>query len=654
MGRPGPPRARLTTCDVESVTNSLFSELKRRKVFRVGAAYAIVAWLLIQAGDILLGNFGAPEWVFKSLVVVILLGFPLAVFLSWAYELTPDGMVRTQALESGEAPVTRSSVADYLLVGALLVVGGITVADFVDRRQAPAVAEAPIPALSAPDPAVPGPAAQPIEVPAGSMPEPAGEASIAVLPFTNMSPDPDDAYFADGIADEVLNVLSRIDGLMVASRTSAFSFRGTAVDVADIAARLGVAHVLEGSLRRQGPRVRISAQLIDARRDRQLWSDTFDRELEDIFAIQEEIAQAIADALGDTLGIRRVKVEAPTEDLDAYEQYLRGRELFALRKNLLEARDLLESAVGRDPGFAPAWAALGATLFVLPGYEREVEATETYALAAQAAERALSIDSGQPLALSVLAMLERYAGNLSTSGRLLRRALETDPNNADAWLWLGMLEGAAGRLQAARQGIERAYVQDPLGRVQNLWMSIILTMLGENEAAAEPIRRATESGHFVILSRIDIALATGEREEAAALIREWSRNPTVWFPPIPPETLEAIGEAVARAIEDPARRPEVVEVVQDSIEANPEVNHWAFFIFAGLPAEAMREAVRVPLPVEFNFLNFWYPHLREFREQPEFLVVAEQVGLVSYWEEFGHPDYCQPAEPPARRLECKR
>ena len=639
---------------MERVTNSLFSELKRRKVFRVGAAYAVIAWLLIQAGDILLGNFGAPEWVFKSLVVVILLGFPLALFLSWAYELTPDGMVRTEALEPGEAPATRSSVADYLLVGALLVVGGITVADFIDRRQAPAVVEAPTPELAAPDPAAPGAAVPPAEVPADSLPEPAGDASIAVLPFTNMSPDPDDAYFADGIADEVLNVLSRIDGLMVASRTSAFSFRGTGVDVAEIAARLGVAHVLEGSLRRQGPRVRISAQLIDARRDRQLWSEIFDRELEDIFAIQEEIAQAIADALGDTLGMRRVRVEVPTADLDAYDLDLRGRELFAQRRKLLEARELLEQAVARDPDFAPAWAALASTLFVLPGYQPTVEIAEAYPLATRAAERSLSLDPGQTLALSVLAMLERDAGNLSASARLFRRALALDPNAATAWLWLGMLEGAAGRLEAARQGILRAYAQDPLGRVQNLWMSTIFTMLGEAEAAAEPIRRATESGHLVILAHLDFALATGAHEEAAALTREWSRNPSVWVPPIPPGTLEAIGESIARAIEDPANRPEAKSTIEASIEANPEVNHWAFFIFAGLLEEAAREALRVPLPPEFNFVNFWYPHLRELREQPEFLQLAERVGLVSYWAEFGYPDHCRLLDETPQRLECER
>ena len=623
-------------------------------MFRVGAAYAVIAWVLIQAGDILLGNFGAPEWVFKSLVVVILLGFPLALFLSWAYELTPDGMVRTQALEPGEAPATRSGLADYLLVGALLVVGGITVADFVDRRQVPTIAEAPAPALTTPEPVAPSPVAPSAEVPADSIPEPAGEASIAVLPFANLSPDPADAYFADGIADEVLNVLSRIDGLMVASRTSAFSFRGTAVDVADIATRLGVAHILEGSLRRQGPRVRISAQLIDARRDRQLWSGTFDRELEDIFAIQEEIAQAIADALGDTLGMRRIRVEAPTADLDAYELYLRGRELFSQRRHLLEARDLLEQAVERDPDFAPAWAALASTLFVLPGYEPTVDTDEAHPLALRAAERSLSLDPGQPLALSVLGMIERDAGNLSGSARLFRRALELDPNDANAWLWLGMLEGYAGRLEAARRGILRSYAQDPLGRVQNLWMSSIFTMLGEPEAAAEPIRRATESGHIISLVRLDFALATGAHEDAAAEIRDWSRNPTFWFPPIPPETLEAIGESIARAIEDPANRSEARSTIEASIAANPEVNHWAFFIFSGLQKEAAREALRVPLPPEFNFINFWYPHLRELREQPEFYELAEQVGLVSYWEDFGYPDYCRPVGSPVRRLECER
>jgi adenylate cyclase len=637
----GPARARgRKPRDGGSVATGLFGELKRRNVFRVGAGYAVVAWLLLQAADILLGNFGAPDWAFKSLTVIVLLGFPLALFLAWAYEMTPEGVVRTARRDAGLPPI-RTGPGDYLLAAVLVVVGALILMDLVGG---PSIGPAPeLPLAGLPE-VEPSPGIEP------------ADASIAVLPFANMSPDPENEFFADGISEEVLNVVSRIEGLSVASRTSSFSFRGTGVDVADIAARLRVAHVLEGSVRKHGERVRITAQLIDAKRDRQLWSDSFDRELEDIFAIQGEIAQAIADALRDTLGIRQVKVAAPTSNLEAYEFYLRGRELFTQRREMTRAQELLERAVELDPDFASAWGTLAAIRVVLHGYAPTLDASATFARARVAAERALALDRDQPAALSALAMLDLRGGQRANSARLLRQVLETHPNDSSAWLWLGIGQADAGQLDAAIQSVRRAATGDPMSGIAHGWLATFLLMLSDAEGAGDPLGRARELGSFSILREIDLALDDGRREDAARLMRAWKENPIVWYPPLSADEIRTLGEAVARAMEDSAQRPAAVSMIQASVERRPAINHWAWFKFAGAYEETIREALRpeAALPPEYTLANFWWPRYRGMRSMPEFFEFATQLGVVEYWEELGYPDFCTRVDESPPRLECTR
>lgn len=637
------------------MNNSFLAEMKRRNVFRVGTGYAVVAWLLLQAADILLGNFGAPDWVFKSLTIIILLGFPLALFLAWAYEMTPEGVVRVGPRDKG-APIPQTGIADYVLVAVLVVVGTLIVLDVRLPWSAPAV---PTEIAQAPEsshlPAQPDVAAAPLQAGIGpAAPMPPADASIAVLPFTNMSPDPDNAYFADGISEEVLNVLSRVAGLQVASRTSSFSYRGAGIDFADMAARLGVAHILEGSVRKQGQRVRITAQLVDARTDRRLWADSFDRELEDIFLVQEEIAQAIVDALGDTLGIRQVTVQPSTRDLQAYELYLRGRELFAQRRELPTARLLVEQALEQDPGFASAWATLASIYVVLPGYQLDFSDAEAHVLALQSAERSLTIEPDNALALSVMAMVERQMGNRLASGLLSRRAVEADPNNPSAWLWHALGEGDAGRLRSARTSLDRARAQDPLGGIYNMWLGTTLAMLGESQAAAEPLRRAREAGVLSVLHDYDLALDESRRMDAARIMRDWSHNPTTWDPGLPPDEIRALGEAVARAIENPEEFVTAVALIEATVAAYPDRNHWAWFKFVEAYEETMREALRseAALPSNFMLLNFWWPRYSGMRSMPEFYEFAAGRGLVDYWEEFGYPDFCVRLNESPPRLEC--
>jgi TolB-like protein len=332
---------------------ALIAELKRRNVFRVGVAYAIVAWLLVEVASVVLPTFKAPEWVMQVLTFLVILGFPLTLIMAWAFELTPEGIKRDTAANSTE-PVTRKarSKLDFAIVG-LLVIAVLFM--FVDNyvldaepEQADATAE---------------------QIPATETVE--REKSIAVLPFDNISPNPEDAYFADGIHDEILAQISKIRDIKVTSRTSVMRYRGEDKPSSpEIGVALGVANLLEGSVRLAGNRVRITIQFIEAERDAHLWTETYDRELTaaNIFSIQSEIATIVADALRATLTPEDENLidSVPTENMAALEAYFRGKQAMEKRTSttLAEAVDDFNRAIEHDPNFALAYVGL-ADSFVL-------------------------------------------------------------------------------------------------------------------------------------------------------------------------------------------------------------------------------------------------------------------------------------------------
>ena len=345
----------------------IIAELKRRNVFRATLAYAVFAWLLLQVVEFVLEVVGSPDWVLRVLVVLALAGLPAVAIFSWAFEITPEGVKREKDVDrsASQRPETGQRLNQITLVSVVMLVAFL-VADwfFVGGEEG---------GKAVPDPAADSPAvtAEATPTPAAP-PSPADDRiSVAVLPFTNMSPDPDNEYFADGISEELLNVLVDIEGLRVPSRTSSFSFKGVSTDIREIAGALNVEHVLEGSVRKSGSQVRITAQLIDATTDAHLWSETYDRELEDIFVIQDEIAGHIVEALKLTLDLGANA--PPTADLDSYTLFLQGRELLRQRdvESLLNARQKLEEATDRDPDFADAWALRAMVEIVLPGYIKE-------------------------------------------------------------------------------------------------------------------------------------------------------------------------------------------------------------------------------------------------------------------------------------------
>ena len=318
--------------------SSVWAELRRRNVVKVAVAYAIVGWLLVEVASVLFETFEAPAWVMKVFATVIIMGFPLAMFFAWAYELTPEGLKKEKDVDRSQSitHITGRNI-DYIIIAALSV--ALVFFAFTHDWRGEEVQDADITA----------------------------DKSIAVLAFTDLSPEGDQEYFSDGISEELLNVLAKIPGLRVAARTSSFQFKGQNRDVIDIGEQLNVALVLEGSVRKAGLQIRITAQLVDASNGFHLWSETYDRELANIFAVQDEIAAAIVGALKEHLGLQ---VEAAvqrryTDNPDAYDAYLQG---WALIKSfnlgvdgpakLDASRQHFERALALDPAYALAFVGL--------------------------------------------------------------------------------------------------------------------------------------------------------------------------------------------------------------------------------------------------------------------------------------------------------
>ncbi|MCH5375847.1 MAG: hypothetical protein JJ992_17895, partial [Planctomycetes bacterium] len=339
------------------------AELRRRRVFRVVVLYAIAGWIVIEVSATVLPGLNLPEWTTTMVILLVALGFIIAVGLAWAFDIGPQGIERT--LPSDEVPA-----------------------------QAPA-ARAPAPEPVAP-PVTPGRD----EVAAKEVTEPPGSAeaddrrSIAVLPFINMSGDPENEYFSDGIAEEILNLLVKLPQLRVASRTSSFVFKGEKVNIPQVAKKLGVSTVLEGSVRRAGDRVRITAQLIEVGTDSHLWSETYDREMRDVFAIQDDIARSIVAALEVTLTPRdrRALQYVATSDAKAYDYYLRGRQYFYefTRRQFHNAIRMFRKAIEQDPNFALAYAGMADAYSLL--YQWADSSAENIGKANEASIKALTLD----------------------------------------------------------------------------------------------------------------------------------------------------------------------------------------------------------------------------------------------------------------------
>lgn len=460
----------------------LIAELKRRKVVRVAVVYVATAFAVLQAADIMLPRMGVPDWGMNLIVALIVLGFPIALVLGWALELTPDGLKRTEAMPSETADPNMPALLGKRTVfaSALLVVLGLGIGAgwFLRPVSDPGAASAE--ALA--------------EESAAQL---ARERSIAVLPFADMSPDSDKAYFADGISEEILNVLVRIPGLQVAGRTSSFAYRGQDQDLREIGNALDVSHILEGSVRRSGTRLRITAQLIRSADGFHIWSETYDREIADIFDIQDDIAGAVADELATSLGLDTGAVSvARTSDLAAYESFLHARQLYRDRgqANLELAAAMLTETLARDPEYGPGWTLLAGVYGVMHAYRQGAPELRVRwnALSVETARRAITINPADAQAHAFLGSALAHNWNWIEGLEMLDRAVALAPNDPDVLDTAAQILRKVGYGAEALELSEHAVALDPQAAIYRNTFANVLASQGRFEESDAQFRAAID------------------------------------------------------------------------------------------------------------------------------------------------------------------
>ncbi len=599
---------------VSGKTMAFLAELKRRRVGKVAIAYGAVAWGVTEASSVVLPALHVPDWAMTFIVVFLLVGFPIAMVLAWIFDATADGIQRTEPLP-GDPPRARIRMRAAYGIAVLVAMAGLGYLLYergLGRAQAG---------------------------------EPHG--SIAVLPFTNLSGDPAKDYFSDGMSEELLNLLARVPGLQVAARTSAFAYKGRNVDIRQVGDELGVETVLEGSVRQAGDKVRITAQLIDTETGFHLWSETYDRELKDIFVVQDEIAQAIVDKLKIQLAPEEQQLaqrdKAPTQDVEAYELYLQGQAIWKRRgeDNLRRAVDLYRQAIGRDPAFAAAHAALASAYVVLPGYTREEDDEEKYLpMAEQSARQALAIDPKIGEAHAVLAQINSDRGNLLDAESGFFFAISLEPNEPTPHHWYSILLNKVGRLDAGLEQARRAFELDPSSAIIASNLANAYLVHGDDAQAARYSKLAQDLGLTNKGSGVPalIAMRQGRWEEAKQLFAHQD---------LPEKLLPLVGEWVD-AVRDPARRPQTVAKMRRVDPAIiPQDDLLMPYLQLGevdLVYRIMFDALdrdRTAWVHNWDIMNTWSAESAAFRRDPRFPELARRIGLLDYWKQYGFPDRCR-------------
>jgi TolB-like protein len=618
---------------------SLIEELKRRNVFRVGVAYGIVAWLLVEVASVVLPTFRAPEWVMPVFTFLVILGFPVAVFLAWAYELTPEG-VKLEAQVDRAQSITRQT--GRKLDRAIIVALGLAVA-FLLYQQFGANKQDSHPEQRSEPYSVVGKTQQvaPIEetVPSSSSSLP----TIAVLPFVNMSSDPEQEYFSDGITEEILNRLAGIRGLQVAARTSVFAFKGQNQDVREIAQKLGVGNILEGSVRKAGEQVRITAQLIRASDGFHLWSEAYDRKLENIFAIQDDIASQIAEALQISLGVPRTPAAYANERVnpEAYDLYLRARTLHRKRgRGLLQAIELFEQALAIDPNFAPAWAGLSHSYIVVINYVFDNDRQKLGDVGAKsmvAAEKALQLDPNLPTALHALAnnLLLRFEWERAEEYYL--RALELDPDSADIMEDYASLLTYSWQLDAARKVTERMIELDPKVPIFLLVSSWAHHAAGEFEMRDKYVKAALDINpdlRNIQFQKLIRLLEHGQLDDARSYAREMDRGTKN------PQTMLQLVDWMSH----PEREPNLAVLEALSIGARPALMADRYDVWLGAVEKSGAIWPEWELVATINLLApVVAPELmHQYRADPRTKAYLSRLRLPEYWRKVGWPEPCQP------------
>ncbi|HZS18433.1 MAG TPA: tetratricopeptide repeat protein [Candidatus Udaeobacter sp.] len=510
--------------------SNFFAELKRRNVYKVAVAYAVVAWLLIQAASILFPAFDAPSWAMKVFIAITVLGFPIALVFSWAFEITPEGIKREEDVAPNES-ISRQT--GRKIVRTTVVVAVVASALLVFQLLRPRLTSTGL---------------------SSEKNYPSNEKSVAVLAFANLSDDKGSEYFSDGISEELLTVLQKIPGLHVAARTSAFSFKGRNATAQEIGEKLGVAHLVEGSVRKAGDVVRIAARLTQANTGEEQWSENYTRNLKDVFAVQTELAQTIVEQLrgqltgGSADPTARAQIHAEvraaekgvTKNVEAHESYLQGR-FFLNRhseKETDQARAAFERAAQLDPRFALAWAGLAQAHvwdcnYGTEGGQKGFNAH--LAAARESVERALSIEPDLPEALYPRAMIEtNFDYNWKGAAETSRRALALAPQDPALLMEAGNLAQVRGEVAQGIDFFRRAVALDPVNAQARAFLANGLSNSGKQQEARAEYARVIELNPSAPNSHAAIGLtyvSEGKFEEAAVVAQkdaaEWARLLTV-------------------------------------------------------------------------------------------------------------------------------
>jgi TolB-like protein/tetratricopeptide (TPR) repeat protein len=583
---------------------SLFDELKRRKVFKVGAAYLVVAWLVVQAASIGFPAFDAPPWVLRIFILIALLGFPIAVVMAWVFDLTPEG-VKVAADTSGSKRLF--AAAALLIVLALgwyfygqpsFRKGDVTTPAAADRN------------------------------------------SIAVLPFANMSGKADQDYFSDGMTEELLNVLAKVPQLKVVARTSVFQFKNKGGDIREIGRKLGVTNIVEGSVRRDGQEVRITAQLVRVADGFHIWSETYDRKLERVFALQDEIAQRIGAALKLSLGVSPPVAERAPIDPEAYDEYLKGRALLRQRTDLPSAIAHLKAAVAKAPEFAAGWSSLSLAYEVSFWYAAHMTpAIEAELLAGQAAaaERAAALEPDAATTEHALGNVARARFHYAKAERHYLRAMEIDPSYSDVREDYSEVLYEVARLEDSMRAARQLVKLDPyfgIGWNRILRSGIALDRRADVEEAVRQMR-AISPGNFIgKFGSLDYAVAYGRADEArtalAEIVTRWPKDAAFAQTLLP----WALGEAGV----DPVKLRAAI--------ADAPPGEAAFFFIARQDIDGYNAYIETlgAIPQQYYFIDLYgsRPMGHAMLRDPRVKALLARFGLPAYWREKGWPAGCRP------------
>jgi TolB-like protein len=634
---------------------SLWDELKKRNVVKVGVAYAIVGWLVVQASDILLPTFEAPAWVMRVIVLFVVIGFFIALILAWAYELTPDGIKRTRDVPAGES--TRHATGqrlNYVVSACLALAVVVLVIDnyILDGSADMTSAE---PANSTVSPVAEDTAAEA----ASATSDPAAEISlpsVAVLPFVNNSPDPEQEYFADGLSEQLIDTLGGIRDLQVTGRTSSFYFKGKNADLRTIGETLNVEHVLEGSVRKAGNQLRIAAQLTNTQTGFQLWSETYERTLYDIFSIQDDIARSVAQALEITLGVGELgSYPGMTRNVAAYDEFLRAQALYTqfTADSIRSAAEHFDRATALDPTFALAFIELSRMLF-----DGAVLVPDEFATwrrrSLDAFERARELAPDAPNVLAEAAFRNADRGAWLEAAEFFEEQLPElaaiYARNAQAWLAGGIFLQRAGRSSDAVTYLERARAAEPLEGVIGLYLGEAYAASGAYSAALDEFDRGLELSagtDYIRGSALLAALAAGDRSEIDRRVAALSESQDIGAD---------INALIARDLDNPAEAVRTIRAIAatETGAGNPlAVNilaHWLAYF--GEPEMALELVRTIPITENAALLSFmiWRPLMSDVRKLPEFSGLVRDMGYLDYWGEYGWSDFCRPLGD--NRFEC--